>query len=259
MTLAAVLAFGVTSSGLAANVVVSGTDQAGDQPILDFLQSNFQNVNVTFGNYSDPATIPAGTDVFIVGRILSSGAYDNAANSATFNALDIPVVAFTSFVTRTAGNRWAWESGPTAGASVVGDETTITDAGAGIFGAAVAADWWTTGTSGTGFNAAGTGTVGTGDILATIGGNNLVVGWNAGDTSAGGATFGANRLLFNIPDSSPNPPSVAVLPDTAAGQNALIAALSAYTGLTVVPEPSSISLLGMGALALIFRMRRRVS
>ncbi|HHY86202.1 MAG TPA: PEP-CTERM sorting domain-containing protein [Verrucomicrobia bacterium] len=257
--LLAILTVGLASSSHGANVVVSGTDLAGNQPILDFLQANFADINLTFGDYSDPATIPAGTDVFIVGRILTSGAYDNAENSATFNSLDIPIVAFTSFVTRTAGNRWSWESGPTAGASVDGDEVIITAAGASIFGSEGAADWWTTATSGTGFNAAGTGTVGTGEILATIGGNILVAGWRAGDMSAGGVTFTANRLLFNLPDSNPNPPAVAVLPDTLAGQQALISALAAYTPLQVVPEPSSAALLGMGALAAIFRIRRRMS
>jgi hypothetical protein len=252
------LAFGATSSSFAVNIALSGTDLAGNQPIIDFLNANFRDVTVTHGNFSDPATIPVGTDVFMVARRLSSGDYNNATNSAIFNDLGIPVVSFTSFVTRTNGSRWSWESGDTAGGSVEGNETTVTAAGASLFGGAGTVDWFTTGTSGTGFNALGTGAVGTGNILATIGGNILVAAWETGQESAGGALFKANRLLFNLPDSAPTPPSVAVLPDTAAGQQALISALTAYTPLQVIPEPSSLALLGMGTLAAMLRSRRRL-
>jgi hypothetical protein len=252
------LAMGAASSCHAVNISLSGTDLAGNQPIIDFLTNNFQGVTVTHGDYSTPANIPAGTDVLMISRRLTSGAYDNAANSAAFNALSIPVVSFTSFVTRTAGNRWSWESGPTGGGDVTGAETTITAAGTAVFGAASPVDWWTTATSGTGFNALGTGTVGTGNILATIGGNILAAAWEPGQQSAGGATFTANRLLFNLPDSSPNPPSVAVMPDTAEGRQALVAALSRYASLTpVVPEPSSLMLLLGATCAGGFLRRRR--
>jgi hypothetical protein len=256
---AAALSFGVASSSLGAvNITLSGTDLAGNQPIINFLNSNFQGVNVTFGDYSNPANIPAGTDVFIVGRILGSFAYANAANSQIFNNLTIPVVSFTSFVTRPDGDRWAWHSTGTVGGDVSGSETTITGAGASLFGGEGTADWFTIGTSGTGFNALGSGTVGTGSILATIGGNILVAAWESGQQSAGGVTFSANRLLFNLPDSQPNPPALAVLPDTIAGQQALISALTTYTPLQV-PEPSSFALLGLGALAAIRGRRCRIS
>ncbi len=256
---AAALSLGVATSNLGAvNVTLSGTDLAGNQPIINFLNSNFQGVNVTFGDYSNPASIPAGTDVFIVGRILGSFAYANAGNSLSFNNLTIPVVSFTSFVTRPDSDRWTWHSGGTVGGDVSGSETTITAAGASLFGGAGTADWFTTGTSGTGFNALGSGTVGTGNILATMGGNILVAAWESGQQSSGGHTFNANRLLFNLPDSQPNPPALAVLPDTVAGQQALISALTTYTPLQV-PEPSSLALLGLGALAALRGIRRRIS
>lgn len=255
--ISAVILMGATSSTFGINVTVSGIDQARNQDILNFLQQNFQDVNLTFGDYSDPANIPAGTDVFVVGRIVFSGAYGNAANAATFNNLNIPVVSLTSFVTRPDGDRWNWHSGGVAGGgSVAGNEVTITAEGETVFGTTGTADWWMVTDAGSGFNSVGTGTVGTGDILATMGGNILAAAWNAGDTSSGGVVFPANRLLFNLPDSDPNAGN-GVVPDTIAGRQAFVNAFTAYTPLQAVPEPSSFALLGIGAAAVAFMNRRR--
>jgi hypothetical protein len=209
-----------TSQGL--NIAVSGTSQTGNQPIIDFLVENF-GATVTFGNYSNPANIPAGTEVFIVGRVLSSGDYANATNTATFNALTIPVVCLTSYVARSDGGRWGWHSGPIgAFHTLTGNETVVTAAGAEVFGAAGAVNWWNDATWS--FSAPGTGTVGNGQILATSPAGEIVVAtWKAGDTSGTGAVFGSKRLLFNVPDQgSGNPVD---LPNTAAGQQAFLAAL----------------------------------
>jgi hypothetical protein len=255
------LALGLASSSQAVVVSISGVDAAADQQVIDFISTNFSNVtSVTYGNYANPASIPVGTELLIIGRRVFSGEYGNAVNSSAFLGLTIPIVALTSYVTRPDGDRWAWHSGGIAnGGLIAGDETTVTAAGAGVFGTAGAADWWATSNGGGDFNAAGTGSVGGGEILATMGGNILVAHWDAGELSAGSATvpaaaFGGSRLLFNIPDS--DGAGKAALPDTPAGQAAFRNALDAYTPLTAVPEPAGSALL-LGSLGMLALRRRR--
>lgn len=246
----------VSISGVGAGTV--GGIPQNDQVIIDFLNANFSNITtINYGNYANPASIPVGTDLFMVGRRVFSGEYGNAANSAAFNALTIPVVAFTSYVTRPDGDRWGWHTGGAVGQSLNGTETTVTAAGATAFGGEGTVDWWgTLANSGTNFSAVGAGTIGTGDILATIGGSVLVAHWNAGEQSGMGATFGGDRLLFNLPDN--NAAGQAELPNTPAGQAALIAALDAFTPLTAnaIPEPSSFAALA-GLVGLGFSACRR--
>jgi hypothetical protein len=257
----ALLAIGLVSPSQAVVVSISGVDPVADQQVIDFISTNFSNVSsVTYGNYADPANIPAGTELLIIGRRVFSGEYGNAANSSAFLGLSIPIVALTSYVTRPDGDRWAWHDGGVAnGGLIAGDETTVTAAGAGVFGTVGAADWWATSNGAGDFNAAGTGSVGGGEILATMGGNILVAHWDAGDLSAGSANvpaaaFGGSRLLFNIPDADGN--GKAAMPDTAAGQAAFRNAVDAYTPLTAVPEPSGSALL-LGSLGMLALRRRR--
>ena len=257
----ALLALGLIAPSQAVVVSISGIGIASDQQVVDFISTNFSNVTtINYGDYSDPANIPVGTELLFIGRRVSSPAYGNAVNSTAFLGLSIPIVSLTSYVTRPDGSRWAWHSGGVAnGGLIAGDETTVTAAGAGVFGAVGTADWWATSNGGGDFNAAGTGTVGGGEILATMGGNILVAQWDAGELSAGSvevpaAAFGGSRLLFNIPDADGN--GTAVVPDTAAGQAAFRNALDAYTPLTAVPEPSGSALL-LGSLGLLALRRRR--
>jgi len=226
--LAATLLVLLVSSSQGVDIALSGVNQERDQPIIDFLEANF-DVDVTYGNFSNPANIPAGTDVFMVARMATSSNYANAANSATFNALTIPVVCFTSYVARPADGRWGWHSGAEVRSSTSGNETTVTDAGAALgIGAAGGQDWWT-GLGDTTFNAFGSGEVGTGQILAIRGEGNIQVAyWKAGDTSGTGATFGSDRLLFNLHD--PETDTQPLLPSTDLGRAALIAALNLIMG-----------------------------
>ncbi|HOK66542.1 MAG TPA: hypothetical protein PK054_11175, partial [Anaerohalosphaeraceae bacterium] len=221
-----------TSQGL--NIAVSGTSQTGNQAIIDFFVQNF-NATVTFGDFSNPANIPAGTDVFVVGRVLYSGAYANATNSAVFNSLTIPVACFTSYVARPDGGRWGWHSGGIgAFHSLSGNETVVTDAGAKVFGTTGAADWWNDATWG--FSAPGTGSVGDGEIWATSPTGEIVVAyWKAGRKSGTGVTFGSDRLLFNVPDQGSGNP--ADLPNTPAGQKALIDAFRYFLNPNAPYDP----------------------
>jgi autotransporter-associated beta strand protein len=231
----ALLWAGLPVSARAIDIVWTGTNQVEDQALISFIQGNFSDVNITYGNFSDYATNAAvieGADLFILGRQLASVDYANATNSASFNALTVPVIAFTSYVTRPLDGRWGWHDGDVAaGLSTVGAETTVTAAGAAAFGvAAGTVDWLPEPDA---FNAAGTGLVGGGEILATTGGNILAAHWNAGALSGTGATFGSERFLFNV--SEAGPAGITTLP-TAAGQQALINALVAYSPLTVATE-----------------------
>jgi autotransporter-associated beta strand protein len=231
----ALLWAGFPVSAQAIDIVWTGTNQVEDQALISFIQGNFSDVNITYGNFSDYATNAAvieGADLFILGRQLASADYANATNSASFNALNVPVVAFTSYVTRPLDGRWGWHDGDiVAGLSTVGAETTVTAAGATAFGvAAGAVDWLPEPDA---FNAAGAGLVGDGDILATVGGNILAAHWNAGALSGTGATFGSERFLFNVSEVGAG--GITTLP-AAAGQQALINALVAYTPLTVATE-----------------------
>ncbi len=259
----------VAASAQAIVVSVSTADSsaARDGALASFLSSNFSNITtLNVGYYNTAAAVPAGTDLLIIGRRIFSGDFGNATNSAAFNALTIPVVSLTSYVSRVDGSRWGWHNGPVVGGqSINGDETTITAAGATAFGAAGVADWWGPLTGGglavtpvTTFNALGSGSVGQGDVLASINGSVLVAHWNAGELSGTNVAFGGDRLLFNMPDYD-NSGGIE-LPNTPAGQAAFIAALDTYTPLVAnaIPEPSSTALLmGAAAMGMMATRRRR--
>lgn len=260
---AAALFAGVAVPAQATTVLISGTSQTNDQAIVDFFNNSFTNVTVTYGdfsNYTANSAVIGAADVFVIGRSLNSTAYANSTNSASFNALTIPVVSFTSYVVRPDSGRWGWHSGAVAaaGASVSGSETTVTAAGATAFGTTAGTADWFTQPSGSNFFGLGTGSVGDGDVLATIAGSILAAHWSSGQLSGTGVAFGGERLLFNVPQNG----TATVMP-TAEGQQALINALVAYTPLTTtaIPEPSSCALFlgGAGFLFTVLRRRKRLA
>ena len=216
-------------------VLYSGVNQGRSQPMLDFLSANYPDVLFTYGDYSDFATHSneiAAADLLIIGRKISSTPFANAANTAQFNALTNPVVCFTSYASRPDGGRWGWHDGSaTGGWSITNAETTVTAAGSELFGVAAGStnDWFTN-TAANNFYATGSGEIGGGEILATLGGDILVAHWSAGDMFGSGIdSAGGERLLFNLPEISSS--SSVIIPDTDAGQQALLDALNAFTPL----------------------------
>ncbi|MBN2163396.1 MAG: PEP-CTERM sorting domain-containing protein [Pontiellaceae bacterium] len=250
---AALLGIGLVTSSQGVIVAFdSGPDWAGgaggNAGTTAFISNNFQSVSMTVGDYGDTANAGVqaaidAADVLVLGRTTFSSNYD-PTDMAYYSSLNIPVVFLTSYITRSS--RMGYEGDLNAGAAVDGDETTVTADGALVFGVAEGTyDWLTTG-----LDTGGTGDVGGGDILATIGGSHLSVGWNAGSTNAAGVVQSANRLLWNLSGNGNT------LPETAAGQQALINALESYTGMVAIPEPSTIGLVGFFGAGVLFVRRR---
>ncbi|CAN5473407.1 hypothetical protein BH23VER1_BH23VER1_23300 [soil metagenome] len=265
-TIASLAAVGLlltSPSSQAITVVVSANNTT---QIVDFLNANFTNIDeIRAGNFANFATTLAGgtltgADLFIIGRTLSSGDYDNG-DSDGYNTLTIPVVSFTSYVSRQDGNRLGWHAGGATGdKSILGNETTLTAAGAALFGGSAGdmVDYYDMNPGDT-FNGLGAGSVGGGEILATIGGDILAARWDTGDapgnpTNAGVAVFPGDRLLFNLDnDVAGGTDDISNL--TPAGRQALITSLG-NVGLQAIPEPSS-ALLGLAGAALLLVRRRR--
>jgi uncharacterized repeat protein (TIGR03803 family) len=238
---AVLLALGMATASQGATVLVDygpawAGGAAGNQATIDFFGANFLDTTVASGDFSDTAnasvrTAISNATVLVLTRTTSSAAYDTN-DAAFYSGLTIPVIDLTSYTARS--NRLYWTSGDIAAQTIDGDEATVTAAGAAVFGVAANYDWY----NGSGsFDAAGTGGVGGGQILATIGSGHFVVGWQVGDAVASGAVQSGKRLLFNISGNGNN------LPNTTAGLQALKDAITAYTSL--VKATNAISTAGL--------------
>ncbi len=226
------------------NILITATGwvsnhQTLNQPTVDFYKSAFPNATVTYGDYGNTgaAAVQAallGADLLVIARTNYSSDYNTDDDTYYNTYLSIPIIVHSSYFTRSS--RMNWEGGGEQGPAIDGNETTVTAEGAKIFGAQGTFDWW----SGTGaFDRVGSGSVGTGKILATIGGYNAVVGWRAGDTNARGTTMLGNRLLFNFHVNGSG------LPNTAAGQKALLDAVKAYVMQTDIPYNPNVTPVNM--------------
>lgn len=257
---------GQTASAVSIAISTNGT-AVDNQGLVDFLNDSFTNItSINVGNYADPTTLPLGTEVAIVPRGASSGSYNNAVNSAAWDALPISVVSLNAYVTRINDDRWHWFAGGQGlGSSDAGDETTVTAAGASVLGLpAGTADFYIDGhRSAEGdpsINALGNGSLGTGTVLASHPSSQTVAAtWGVGDTFSDGDFAGGPRLAFFVSDPSvgnPNDPRDSL---TATGLGALVSALEATTPLTAIPEPSSVAILALGLVSLACYNRRRNS
>ena len=262
-----------------ADVLLISTNVAATAaPTSAFFTDNFSNITeVRIGNYANfglAATQDAvnGTGAFagmgvadfvVFNRLISSTDYQNNV-SAGYNTINIPVVSLTSFVTRPDTGRLGWHTGGVLANgntnNTAGNETTLTAAGAAIFGgtSGTTVDWFVRQSGTADFNAPGSGTVGEGSILATIGASGGIIAarWDAGQLLGNGTAAGGARLLFNLDDTGG---ADAVFNDsgsqTATGRAALVTALQTvgFTA-TAVPEPSSLAVLffiSAGVLAFV--------
>jgi hypothetical protein len=141
-------------------------------------------------------------------------------------------------------SRLGWVSGDIGAASATGSETTLTTAGAAYLGLGAAADYDLF-TSGPASITAGAQTYGDGIVYGTIAGGRSVIHWGAGDASANGDVFGGERLFFGTDNSF-------VL--SATGATAIDNVLT-----TMIPEPSSYTLLGSLLALCAVAMKRRES
>ncbi len=278
---AALLSFSAAQSQA---VVVMISASAGNTGVVAaFINANFSNVTeVRQGDYSNIGLAASqdalnGTgafagsgpaEVFIMGRTLASASYVGA-NAKGINALAIPVISLTSYVSRSTGGRLGWHTSAVDTAQLnAGAETTVTAAGSPIVGfAAGAADFHLAPAA---LNAIAAGSVGFGggQIVGSVGTGSSIVYWPSGaapgdPTTAGPAgsplnAFPAARLLFNLDDTGGGPAAYAGNL-TNDGRTALANAIdfvSPLTAVVVVPEPTSTLSLGLAALALLGRRRR---
>ncbi len=213
-------------------LIDSSKAQSGNQSVIDFFTNNFDDVTVIYGNYNnwaDSAVVDAieAADVLVIARDNSSNNYDDTGDQEFYSGLETPVISLSSYFSRVS--RLGWGDGDVTNFSTDGDEAVVTIEGAAVFGAAGSFDWWNASID---FWGAGTDTsVGDGSILVTdSAGNNIVVGWKAGDEIAVGLVQSGNRLLFNLPTGNG-------LPDTDAGLQAMINAIKHYTFLGNIASP----------------------
>lgn len=267
-----------TSSQALVVVLSGGTDANGTanlNQLESFLTSNFTNVTEVrkgnFANFTAAATQTAltGADLVIIGRTLASGDYQNG-NATGYNSLAKPVIALTSYVARQDTTRLGWHAGGAsqnlASSLVAGSETTVTAEGATVFNLTAGNYDFFANNGGGNFNGLGEGSLGGGDLLATLDGRIVAARWDAGDApgnpaTAGVATFPAARLLFNLDndpvDGSPTgSPTNDLATLTATGRAALIASFASM-GLTPVPEPSAALLVLASVFGLGASRRRR--
>ena len=199
-----------------------------NQGCVDFYRGLFPDATVIAGSYHNTADAGVqaeieAADALVIARDNYSANYDTADGNYYAGLTKTVVIIHSSYFTRES--RMKMESGGETGPSMADNETTVTAAGAAVLGvpagnydfnAANQANFWS----------CGNGTVGTGKILATIGGSNYVILWEAGDTDASGREIKGTILLFNIHQLYADTGNTNYIPPTTqAGADALTSAI----------------------------------
>ena len=227
-----------------------------------------------------------GYDLVIIGRSVNSGNFGSATESAAWNGLAVKLIDMGGYVMRgttTSNGRLGWTTGTTM-VDTAGDVTLHPTEYHEIF-SGVPLDGFT----GNMFNSFATGPIsytisgtnvtargisvnmnplaGGGTVLATVGtasdptfGGTAVAIWDPGSVMNRGDVLGSWRMAFlsgtreaaGISGDGGNTSGIFDL--TPDGAKVFLNAVDWM--ITVVPEPSSISLIAFGSLALLLRRKR---
>jgi len=282
-TVTSIAVFVCATGALAATIdVAMVTVYGASDPLVDYLNNNFNNVGtITTGVFDDagatgPTDPPTGwptltsEDIVIVTRDVGSTLYDQSANEIDFwHGLSSPVILMSAFLVE--NGRWGWidegDQDPRLGGA---DDSKPTAAGL--------TDPLLDGVTVTGgltdlFNVGGTG----GNIYEWVdyvaakeGGGTILVNdpsdqhnclarWDAGDAPGdltpsfepiSNTTFGGKRIHFGMhTGGSPS--------DLSADGQTVLNNILAEAGLSLIPEPSSFMLAVIGLMALGFAGRSR--
>ncbi len=182
----------------AVKVILVSQNSNGPDPLIDFINSNFANVDsIETATFSNGA--PTGldsTDIVVFSRNTNSGSYDDSANEIDgWNQLPNAILMLNPFILRTTRFGWVNTTVSNQEFSSAGSETTVTSAGANspLFNQITiptndTVDLYEIPTpiSGAAANAA----LGGGTLLATSGSGLSLIRYRAGDALANPSTTG---------------------------------------------------------------------
>lgn len=255
-----------------ANAALAGFTQAPDIGYTSLLAANGHTVTRVVSSGTPNTAALNAYDLVIISRSVPSGDYELDAETAAWNGITAPTIIMGGYIMRSS------RLGFTTGTTIPDTTNTVRlavnntahpiFAGIALNGAnlmvnsfAGIASYTNNPQVGISVNTSPIATGGT--VLATVGttdptfGGMIIGEWQAGATMATtpADTLGGHRLVFLSGSRERGITSEgAGIYDLAGDGQAMF--LNAVTYMAVVPEPSTFALLGIGALALVFRWRK---